>query len=150
MRVLGLDIGEKRIGVAVSDPSCTIASPLRVLDAAPVLGDGAPIVRLVDEYEVELVVIGLPCSLDGSEGPQAARVRAAGTRLASFLSVPVVYHDERLSSAEASRVMGAAGLSDREKRGSLDMVAAAVFLQSYLDANRGVGTDAGNAETAGD
>lgn len=139
MRVLGLDIGEKRIGVAVSDPSGTIASPLCVLDAAPVMGDGGPVARLIDEYEAELVVVGLPRSMDGTEGMQAARVRSAGARLATFLNVPVVFADERLSSTEASRVMGEGGLSEREKRGRLDMVAAAIFLQTYLDSCRDAG-----------
>jgi putative Holliday junction resolvase len=74
--------------------------------------------------------------LDGTEGPQAARVRAAGERLAGFVHLPVEYYDERLSSAEAKRAMSSAGVSDRDKRGSIDMVAAALFLQSYLDAHR--------------
>lgn len=136
MRVLGLDIGEKRIGVAVSDPTGTVATPLVVLDAKRALGDGRDLVRLAEEYEAELAVIGLPLSMDGTEGPQAAAVRAAGTRLARFLRLPVEYYDERLSSAEAKRSMTAAGVSDRDKRGSIDMVAAALFLQSYLDAHR--------------
>jgi putative Holliday junction resolvase len=133
MRVLGLDIGEKRIGVAVSDPSGTVATPLVVLDAKRALGDGRELVRLAEEYEAELAVIGLPLSMDGTEGPQAAAVRAAGTRVARFLRLPIEYYDERLSSAEA---MSEAGVSDRDKRGSIDMVAAALFLQSYLDAHR--------------
>ena len=136
MRVLGLDIGEKRIGVAVSDPTGTVATPLVVLDAKRALGDGRDLIRLAEEYEAELAVIGLPLSMDGTEGPQAAAVRAAGTRLARFLRLPVEYYDERLSSAEAKRSMTAAGVSDRDKRGSIDMVAAALFLQSYLDAHR--------------
>lgn len=136
MRVLGLDIGERRIGVAVSDPSGSIASPVRVLDARAVLGDPAPLLRLVDDYEVETVVVGLPLTMAGEEGPQARIARAAGEKLARRLPVPVVYWDERLSSAEARRVMTASGVSDRDKRGRVDMVAAAVFLQSYLDANR--------------
>jgi len=136
MRVLGLDIGEKRIGVAVSDPSGTIATPLTVLDAVRVLGDGRELVRIAEDYEAELVVVGLPRSMDGSEGPQAARVRAAARRLAGFLRLPVEYCDERLSSVQAKRAMTDAGVSDRDKRGSVDMVAAALFLQSYLDAHR--------------
>ena len=136
MRVLGLDIGEKRIGVAISDPSGTVATPLVVLDAKRVLGDGRELVRIAEDYEAQLAVIGLPLSMDGSEGPQAASVRAVGERLARFLRLPVEYYDERLSSAEARRSMTAAGVSDRDKRGSIDMVAAALFLQSYLDAHR--------------
>ena len=136
MRVLALDIGEKRIGVAVSDPSGTIASPVCVLDAAQVLGGGRDLIRLVEDYEAGLVVIGLPRSMDGSEGPQAARVRSAGERLARSLPVPVTYADERLSSVEARRSLTEAGVTDRQKRGTVDMIAASLFLQTYLDADR--------------
>lgn len=136
MRVLALDIGEKRIGVAVSDPSGTVATPLAVLDAAKVFGDGRDLVRLVDEYEIEVVVVGLPLSMDGTEGPQAKRVRSAASRLAGFLRIPFEFADERLSSAQASKTMQETGASTREQRGSVDMVAASLFLQCYLDARR--------------
>ncbi|HEY5541555.1 MAG TPA: Holliday junction resolvase RuvX [Coriobacteriia bacterium] len=136
MRALALDIGEKRIGVAVSDPSGRVATPVVVLDAAKVLGDGRDLVKLVEDYEVEVLVVGLPLSMDGSEGPQAKRVRSAASRLAGFLRTPIEFVDERLSSAEASKAMHATGASSREQRGSVDMVAASLFLQSYLDARR--------------
>lgn len=136
MRVLGLDIGEKRIGVAVSDPSGSVATPLAVLDARRALGDGQELARLVADYDVELLVAGLPLSLDGSEGPQALRVRSAAQRLAGLVSLPLEFADERLSSTEARRTMTDAGVTDRDKRGSIDMVAAAIFLQTYLDACR--------------
>ncbi len=142
MRVLGLDIGEKRIGVAVSDPSGTVATPLAVVDAAPALGDGTGLRTLVADYEVELLVVGLPLSLDGTEGPQAARVRHAAGRLERLLGVPVTYTDERLSSSAASRAMAESGASERDRRGSVDMVAATLFLQAYLDARRGEVTGA--------
>ncbi len=132
MRVLGLDLGERRVGVAVSDPQGRVATPLKVLDAR-IVSDPKPLKRLVEDYEVELVVVGLPLSLDGSEGPQAKRVRSMGTRLAQLIDIPFRYYDERLSSTEAKRVMAEANVSDRAKRGSVDMVAAAVFLQSFLD-----------------
>lgn len=134
MRLLALDIGEKRIGVAVSDSALRVATPLTVLDAS-VIGDPRPLADLVDQYEVDRLVIGLPLSLDGTEGPQAVRVREVGTRLAEGLGMDVTYADERLSSAEASRAMRAAGLSDKQKRGRVDMVAAALILQTYLDAH---------------
>ncbi len=132
MRALGLDMGERRVGVAVSDPLGRVATPLKVLDAR-VVHEPGPLVRLIEDYEVELLVIGLPLSLDGEEGPQAARIRELGAKLAPRVGVPIEYFDERLSSAEAKRVMTDAGMSDRAKRGSIDMVAASVFLQSYLD-----------------
>ena len=141
MRVLALDIGEKRIGVAVSDPSGTVATPVVVLDAPQVMGDGRGLVALVDEYEAELIVVGLPLSLDGSEGPQAQRVRSAARRLAGFVQVPMEFFDERLSSTEASKSMASSGVSSRARRGSVDMVAATIFLQSFLDARHGGGQD---------
>lgn len=130
MRVLALDIGERRVGVAISDPGATIASPLDVLDATGRLAE--QVAALVVDREVELVVVGLPLTLRGEEGPQAARVRAAAERIAERISVPIVYHDERLSSAEANRSMKGSS-SVRKRRGSVDKVAAAIFLQSFLD-----------------
>ena len=136
MRALGLDIGEKRIGVAVSDPSGSVATPLKVLETAKVLGDARLLRDIVSDYEVELIVVGLPLSLDGTEGPQAAEVRRMATRLAGFVSTPFEFFDERYSSAAAKRSMAEAGASDRVKRGSVDLVAASLFLQSYLDSHR--------------
>ncbi len=135
MRLLGLDIGERRIGVAVSDPQARVATPLAVL-AASVVSDARPLQRLIDDYEVELIVVGLPLSMNGSEGPQAARVRGVATKLLDQLGVSVEYYDERLSSAEARRTMSAAGSSVKLQKGSVDKVAAAIMLQGYLDAHR--------------
>lgn len=135
MRALALDIGEKRIGVAISDSQMRVATPLAVMDARQVLGDGGPLRRLIADYDdVGLLVVGLPRSLDGDEGPQAATVRKAAARIKAHVDLPVTFVDERLSSAEASRRMAEAGLDERKRRGSVDMVAAALFLQAYLDA----------------
>jgi putative Holliday junction resolvase len=139
VRLLALDIGEKRIGVAVSDPSGTVATPLTVIDAARTLATGADLVRLVEEYDAGAVIVGLPLSMDGSEGPQAERVRRAASRLAGFLRVPVHFADERLSSVQAGRALGEGGFTSRKARGSVDKVAASIFLQSYLDAQRDSG-----------
>jgi len=136
VRVLGLDIGERRIGVAVSDPSGSVATPVKVLDTAKVLGDARVLKHLADDYEVELLVVGLPLSMDGSEGPQADAVRRIAKRVAQHLPVPMVFFDERLSSVQAKRVMTEAGVSDKDKRGKIDMVAASLFLQNYLDSRR--------------
>lgn len=132
MRVVALDIGEKRVGVAMSDAGATIASPLAVFDAGQV-AKGDAIRALVAEHEVDLVVVGLPLTLAGEEGGQARRVREVADGLARGLPVPVVYFDERLSSAEAVRSMRAAGTSVRRGRGEVDKVAAALFLQAFLD-----------------
>lgn len=138
MRILGLDIGEKRIGVAISDPAERVATPVTVLDARRVLGDGADLRRLLGDYEdVELVVVGLPRSMDGTEGPQAARTRVAAERIAGFTGLEIRFVDERLSSAEAERRMAETGADARARRGSVDMVAASILLQAYLDARQG-------------
>lgn len=138
MRALGLDIGEARVGVAVSDPSGRVASPVTVLDARALMRDPAPLQQLVEDYEVESLVVGLPLTLAGDEGHQALEVREVAERLAEVLGVPLEYHDERNSSAEAKRAMREAGMSEREQRGSLDKIAAAIVLQGWLDARRSV------------
>ncbi len=129
MRVMGLDIGERRIGVAVSDPAGRVATPLTVVAAS----DRRMLASIVEEYDVEAIVVGIPLAMDGSEGAQAARVRPVAESLARELRLPVRYFDERLTSAQARRVMGEAGVPDRKKRGRLDMLAATVLLQAYLD-----------------
>lgn len=137
MRALGLDIGSVRIGVAVSDPAGVVASPVTVLDARELAGDIRPLSRLAQDYEAEVLVVGLPLTLGGEEGPQAATVREQASVLAARLGLPLAFADERNSSAEAKRVMRAAGLSEREQRGTLDKVAAAIVLQTWLDAGGG-------------
>jgi putative Holliday junction resolvase len=139
MRRLGFDIGERRIGVAVSDPTGRVATPLTVLDARALERDAGPLRRLVGDYEPEELVVGLPFTMAGDEGPQASIVRATVRRLIAPLGIPVAYHDERLTSAEAERAMSAAGADARARRGAVDMVAASVLLQSYLDAENGHG-----------
>jgi putative Holliday junction resolvase len=133
MRHLGFDIGERRIGVAVSDPSGRVATPLVVLDARGLARDAAPLRRLVEDYDPGELVVGLPLTLSGEEGPQAVLVQMTVRRLLDPLGIPVAYHDERLTSAQAERAMAAAGADARARRGSVDMVAAAVLLQSHLD-----------------
>ena len=132
MRVLALDIGERRVGVAISDPAAKVASPLVVLDAAAVVSGGA-LASLLEEWEVGLIVVGLPLTMRGEEGKQARRVREVADGLAERVDVPIMLYDERLSSAEAERAMRAAGVTEKKSRGSLDKVAAAIFLQSFLD-----------------
>jgi putative Holliday junction resolvase len=139
MRRLGFDIGERRIGVAVSDPTGRVATPLTVLDARGLARDPGPLRRLVEDYEPMEIVVGLPLTLSGDEGPQVSVVRATVRRLIEPLGIPVAYYDERLTSAEAERAMSATGTDARARRGAVDMVAASVLLQSYLDANDGHG-----------
>ena len=135
MRRLGLDIGERRIGVAVSDPSGRVATPLAVLDARAVASDIAPLRRIVEDYEVRRLVVGLPLTMAGDEGPQACEVKRIASGLSEHLGMAVAYQDERLTSKAAERAMSEAGAGSRTRRGRVDMVAAALLLQAYLDAH---------------
>ncbi len=134
MRVLALDIGEVRVGVAVSDPAGRVASPVCVLPAQEVLAHAVTFRRVLEDWEPELLVCGRPMTLAGEEGPQAARVREQAERIATACGLPLEFEDERLSSAEAKRILREQGLSERSMRGKVDMVAASLFLQAWLDA----------------
>ena len=96
-------------------------------------GCAKPFRRLLEDWEPELFVCGLPRTLAGEEGPQAARIRKEAARISDACGVPHVFADERLSSAEAKRSLREKGLSEREMRGKVDMIAASLFLQSWLD-----------------
>jgi putative Holliday junction resolvase len=135
VRALGIDPGSKRIGLAVSDRSGTVASPLIVLQRSRSRRrDDAEIARIVREEEAEVVVIGLPLNMDGSEGPAAKAAIAEARRLATVVGVPVELHDERRTTVSADRSMLDAGLNAVERRRRVDKVAAAIMLQSWLDA----------------
>ncbi len=134
MRVLALDIGEKRVGVAVSDPAGRVASPVCVLPAQEVFSHAAPFRRVLGDWEPELLLCGRPMTLSGEEGPQAQRIAAQAEKIAATCGLPLEFADERLSSAEAKRILREQGLSERSMRGKVDMVAASLFLQSWLDA----------------
>lgn len=136
MRILALDIGQTRIGVAVSDPAERVASPVCVLPAAEVRGNARSWRRVLEDWEPELIVSGLPYTLAGEEGPQAQHIRQVACEIANACGVPVEFSDERLSSAEAKRSLRESGLTEREMRGKIDMIAASLFLQAWLDARR--------------
>lgn len=136
MRVLALDIGEVRVGVAVSDPDARVSSPVCVLPAAEVLAHAVTFRRVLEDWEPELLVCGLPRTLAGEDGPQADRIREQAQRIARSCELPLEFADERLSSAEAKRILREQGLSERAMRGKVDMVAASLFLQSWLDARQ--------------
>jgi len=133
MRVLALDVGDKRVGVAISDLTQFLARTLKVIQRDPHQEDFAAVARLVEEYEVERVVVGYPRSLDGTVGKQAEKVERYAVGLAKALTVPVVLWDERFSTVSAERLMREAGLRGKKKRERIDAVAAAVILQDYLD-----------------
>lgn len=136
MRVLALDIGEVRVGVAVSDPDARVASPVCVLSAAEVLAHAVTFRRVLEDWEPELLVCGLPRTMAGEEGPQAERIRAQAEKISQSCGLPLEFADERLSSAEAKRILREQGLSERAMRGKVDSVAAGLFLQSWLDARQ--------------
>ena len=138
MRVLALDVGERRIGVAVSDPGGSLARPLRTLRRGSRQEDFAAIAALVAEQDAGLVVVGKPLSLDGTEGPQARRVARYAEALAAHLPVRVVLWDERFTTTEAQEILRRR-TKERQRRaraaGEVDAIAAAVILQGYLDSN---------------
>jgi putative Holliday junction resolvase len=139
VRVLALDLGSKRIGVAVSDRSGTIATPLTVVHrSGDVAQDHARIAALVAEEEAVRVVVGLPLSLDGSLGPAAKGARAEAEALAEVLPVPVESFDERLTTVTAERALTEAKMRGQARRRVVDKVAAAVMLQAWLDRSRGI------------
>lgn len=137
MRVLALDIGEVRIGIAASDATGTVASPVTVLPAQEVLAHARTFRRVLEDYEPDLLVCGRPQTLAGEDGPQAQRIMEQARRIAAACDLPLEFADERLSSAEAKRILREEGLSERAMRGKVDMVAASLFLQAWLDARRG-------------
>lgn len=133
---LALDIGEVRVGIAVSDASGSVAMPVKVLPAQEVLSCARTFRLLIEDYEPDVLVCGLPQTLAGEEGPQAARIRAAAERISRVTNLPVAFTDERLSSREAKRILREQGLTERSMRGKVDMVAASLFLQTWLDEQR--------------
>jgi putative Holliday junction resolvase len=135
-RTLALDIGERRIGVAVSDETGTLARPLTTIARASKREDFEGIARLVSECKAERIIAGYPRSLSGDEGPQAQRVRRYVEVLATVLPVPVELWDERYTTIEASERLLDAGRRKPRDRGRLDAAAAAIILQDFLDSRR--------------
>lgn len=138
MRALALDIGEVRIGVAASDASGRVASPVKVLPAAEVFSCAKTFRRILEDYEPEVLVCGRPQTMSGEDGPQAERVMAQARSIAEACDLPLEFADERLSSSEAKRILREQGLNEKQMRGKVDMIAASLFLQAWLD-SRGSG-----------
>ena len=131
MAILGLDVGEKRIGVALADG--LLAIPLTVLDRAGEESDMEKLLALAREHGVERVVVGLPRSMNGSIGQQAEKVLAFSGALAQHVDIPVDTWDERLSTVAAERMLLDAGMKREKRKGKRDAMAAAIILQAYLD-----------------
>jgi putative Holliday junction resolvase len=134
-RALGLDLGSRRIGVAVTDRTATIATPLQVLQrTGSTRRDHLAVAELVGEEEADVVVVGLPLNMDGSAGPAARAAADEARALATVVGVPVVTFDERRTTVTADQAMIGAGMKAPARRRVVDKVAAAVMLQSWLDA----------------
>ncbi|MBL89379.1 MAG: Holliday junction resolvase RuvX [Actinobacteria bacterium] len=134
MRALGIDLGEKRIGIAVSDSNGKVATPIQVLvRSKSTKQDHNKINELVNEWEAEIVVVGMPYSLNGSKGSAARLVEKEVEKLSDSISVPVTIHDERLTTVMAAKELDVQGLNSKKQRGVIDQVAASVILQSWLD-----------------
>jgi len=133
MRILALDHGSVRIGIALSDEMEIIAQPHGFLPAEPEAGFMARLKEIATDQQVGRIVVGMPRNMDGSYGPAADRVREFVARLAEAVSVPITVWDERLTSAQANRALVAANVRRNERRNKVDQIAAAILLQSYLD-----------------
>jgi putative Holliday junction resolvase len=134
MRILALDHGTKRIGVAVSDETRTIAQPLEFIPAEPFAGFLERLKQLIREKEVDLILIGMPRNMDGSYGPAAEKVQTFVGVLASAITIPIKTWDERLTSAQANRVLIQGGARRDQRKQKVDQMAAAILLQGFLDA----------------
>lgn len=133
MRVLALDAGEKRIGVAVSDPLGIIAQGVTVIARRDPETDLNEIKRIVEEYKADSVVIGMPVNMDGTKGKSAEKVNEFVERLKGRLSIPVYTYDERLSTKESEKFLISADVSRKKRKQVLDKMAAQLILESYLE-----------------
>ncbi len=133
MKLLSLDIGDRRIGIACGDTDVRIATPVDVITRTTQDADARTIAALVRKYEVEQLVVGLPRNMDGTAGDQANAVIAYAEQLASALHLPMTLWDERLSTVEATRRRNETGARGKKSRRTIDAVAAAIILQDYLD-----------------
>ncbi len=134
MRVLGLDLGEKRVGVALSDPGGVLAEPLETFEPRGRADLASRVAALVRAHGAARVVAGLPLNTDGTAGPQAERARATAKAIRGAVEVPVALWNEQFSSQRADEVLRARGAGRPSDRGERDRLAAAFILQDYLDA----------------
>ena len=133
-RFLGLDIGERRVGIAISDETATLARPLFALTRASKKEDFAKIRALCSEYQIGKIVAGLPMTLRGEEGPQARRARRYADELGTAINLPIDFWDERFSSVDAEERLALSPGRKARSKGDIDAAAAAIILQEYLNA----------------
>ena len=133
---MALDIGQKRVGVAISDACETVASAICVLNTQDVLDVNRNFKRVLEDWEPEVFLFGKPKTLSGQVGSQAKKVEEVAHVISEKTSIPCEFFDERLSSKEAKNFMRECGMTEKEMRGKIDMVAAQIFLQAFLDRKR--------------
>ncbi len=133
MRILAIDYGERRLGIALSDPLGIFAFPLTVIDVKKCRDWKFELKKIVEEKEVKKIVVGLPLTLRGEEGELARKVREFCDTLRAELGLPVVLIDERFTSEIAKKTFQSEGKSEKDMRGNLDMYSSAQLLQTYLD-----------------
>jgi putative holliday junction resolvase len=136
-RALGLDLGDVRIGVAISDESRRVAVSFGTIHVGRPPGELRAVSEIVRDHDVSMVVVGLPLSLDGGRGPGTMHAEAFADGLRAIVTVPIVFQDERLTTVEAERGLRDAGVSGRNRRAVVDAEAARILLQAWLDAGRG-------------
>ena len=134
MRILGVDYGDSRVGLAVSDEMRVLASPLPPLQTGSMRKTIDEVAKVARETDAEVIVVGLPLNMNGTEGPQAGKVRAFGSKLGEVSGAEIVYKDERLTTVQAHRAFDQAGVSKSRRSRLVDSVSAQIILQSYLDA----------------
>lgn len=132
MRALALDIGEVRVGIAVGSTQTGLAFPVCVLNTQDVYTMSGAFRRVLDDNEPDVLVCGLPLTLHGEEGAQVKRIRTLALQIAKDAQVPLEFCDERYSSREAKRILREQGFDEKHMRGKIDMVAASLFLQTWL------------------
>ncbi|MBC8038444.1 MAG: Holliday junction resolvase RuvX [Rhizobiales bacterium] len=135
-RLMGLDLGTKTIGVATSDLTRQIATPIETIARAKFTADAAKLLAIAARENIGLIVLGLPVNMDGSEGPRAQSTRAFARNLARLTNIPIVYWDERLSTAAVERMLIQADASRSKRDAVIDKLAAAWILQAALDSLR--------------
>ena len=133
MRVLAIDHGTKRMGIAISDPSGMIALPLEFIPAEPFAAFLERLKQLIVEKEADMILVGMPRNMDGSYGPAAAKVQEFIAVLKETIAIPIKTWDERLTSAQANRMLVQADVRRKDRKEKVDKAAAAILLQSFLD-----------------
>lgn len=136
MKLIGLDVGSVRIGIATSDMLQILATPYETYKRRTLYLDARYIVELADKLQAEKLVFGLPLKLDGTEGDSARMARELADKVSEHTSLPIVFQDERLSTVSAERILIETGTRRKERKGQIDQIAATIILQNYIDKSK--------------